>query len=193
MYLLLLPFLLVFAVAEPPAALRSAGKEVVIQDREILIPHVPESVEQAHAEYSKVRPMIRNGINDLEKEITQLLEIDRKNEKILISIRVLSSEAEAARFYTKMLNDGQYTKLQITAISAWNEWQSVLMDAGLATCDVPIYRKADKSKNDDSDTKLRLSRQKKMSDAFLESERELNSDLATNPISGEFDPKAGRF
>ncbi len=183
MHFFVLATSLVFSMAERPLPPKPPGEKIVVQDREILIPLVPASAKQAHAEYGKVVPRIREGIQDLERELEGLLASDLCREAVPASIRVQSDEAEAAAFFLKILNDDQYAKLQKTAAGAWNEWQSVLMETGLAKKGTPVLPKEGSPRDDNAELKKKLRIQKLMAWNSLEHERKLSEKQAFNAES----------
>ena len=95
-----------------------------------MIPHIPASVEQAHAEYGKIGPIIRNGIQDIETELVQLLARDTGKNAIPTAIRVPYRDVEPAQFFSLMLNDEKFTQLQDGAVAAWEAWQTDISKFG---------------------------------------------------------------
>ena len=116
--------------SKPPKQPELVVMDVIVQERGIYIPRIPACVEQAHVEYGKIGPMIRNGIQDLETELVQLLARDAEKWTIAVTLRVRSREVEAARFFAKMLNDEHYIQLQASAIKAWDAWQLDVLNFG---------------------------------------------------------------
>lgn len=127
----------------PPAALQG---EVSIQGRSVLLPHVPTSVDQAHAEYGKIGPMLRSSIQDLEKDLTTLYQGAPKEGALPVSFRVRNREAEAARFFSAVVEGGEYGRLEKAVVEAWDEWQGTLIKAGLAQAVQPSTVKEPKDK-----------------------------------------------
>lgn len=193
MHPFLLSSLLFLPAAEPPKPPNPPSKEVVIQDRAILIPQVPASVKQANAEYGRIGPMIATGILDLDKELILLLDSDSKLKAIQATIRIRPSEREAAAFFGTILKDDHYVHLLVPAIKAWNEWQSLLLGTGLTTREPQALATPHGLSHEDAAVQTRLKRQKQMSENYLQEERDLMRIEATDPISGGFDPYAFRF
>jgi hypothetical protein len=136
------------------------GEEVVVQARKLLIPHVPASVDQAHAEYGKIGPMISNGLQDLELELVKLYASAPKNDPMPASIRVRSSEVEVAKFFSRMIKDDRYAQLQLAVIKAWNEWQFVLLETELASVRSPVHPENAQAPDAYLETKKRLENEK---------------------------------
>jgi hypothetical protein len=172
---------------QPPAPL---SKEIIVQSRKGLIPHVPVSVDQAHAEYAKVGPMISHGLQDLESELLQLYAGKPQLDAVPSSIRVHADEIEAAKFFFKMLNDKQYAKLQTEILKVWREWQMLLSETEPIDGDGAVSSRTETPKNEDLDAKKKLIKEKARLAAMLEMESKSIVSLATGGFGPE-DTTAG--
>lgn len=167
----------------PSAALQG---EVSIQGRSVVLPHVPTSVDQAHAEYGKIAPMLRSSILDLEKDLKLLYEGAPKEDALPPSFRVRNREAEAARFFSTVVDDDEYRRLERAVVDAWNEWQNVLVKTGLAQHEQPATVK----EPTDKELVQRMA-SIKVSGAIRDAERREAVVMATS--GGKFDPGQFQF
>lgn len=132
----LLPALIAVSAPIPPEPPKPAA-EVVIQARQVLIPHVPSSLNQAQAEYGRIASEIAHSMNDLESQLRKLYEQGLGPTDGPTAFTIRKSEMEAARTLQEILADRQYEKLEADVILAWNRWQSVLLEMGLAKAENP--------------------------------------------------------
>lgn len=203
MFPLLVGALMILPQAEPKAGgARPVPKtlvgEVVIQDWNILIPHVPGSVEQAHAEYGKVGPQIQRGLVDLEKELVQLMNSDRYREGLPTAMRATAQEADAVKFLAKMMNDTDYARLRKETVRAWNEWQGLLVASGStakadprtgAVKDAPLASTPSLTPEAQFRLKRRLAQEQAFKESALKDEAAYNLEVAT-PLGGSADMAA---
>lgn len=164
------PFLLLAALTlapAPPIPPAPQG-EVTVQARRIVLPHMPASVAQAHAEYGQVGPSIRSGLEDLEQDLLRLYGEETGPGPMPATLEVPATEADAAAFFARMLHDVRFKELQKAVFATWNDWQAFLVEEGLATAEGP--RPAAKGK-DDPELRKDLARRRAESAAWLEDDR----------------------
>lgn len=167
----------------PQESKKIPTKEVVIQSNKIIIPDIPESTKQAKSNYSINTEKINQSMMDLEKELIYLYASTKIQPEEPASIRVNKTEAEAVRFFNKIINDKIYEKLELEVIKSWNSWQHVVANSGLYE-----YANSEQKKStelDSNDQKLieksNKLKQTKMAQRWQEEEARA---IATNPVTG---------
>lgn len=148
---------------------------------------MPTSVDQAHAEYDKVVPMISHCIQDLEAELTQLYASQPQLDPIPPAIHVHADEIEAAKFFFKMVKDKQYVTLQAAIIKVWREWQTLQLEAESTGEDTPASSRKGTLNGEDQDVRRQLKQEKARHEELLEMQKKAIVTMATGGFGSEDD------
>ncbi len=124
-----------FGMHKNDQKIKTPSHEVVIQAKKIVIPHIPTSVSQAHQEYKQVGTHIEQAIQDLENDLLALYAETANEKQLPATIRVKKHEADAVKFFNRMIEDKEYAQLFQQVIDSWNSWQNVMIASGLAKID----------------------------------------------------------
>jgi hypothetical protein len=194
MHPLLLAAFLILPPTNPPKPPQSSALEVVIQGDKIVIPHLPTTVGQANSEWGVTGPLIQRGLQDLKRDLLQLIGSDLYKLGAPTSLRVPAKEAEATRFFAKMLNDNEFADLRGKTIEAWNDWQAALVESGLSRLTWPSAGEAKATpqpidrlltKKEQVALTRRLAQLKNFSEGSIQDGIAYNQELASFQMAGQ--------
>jgi len=114
-------------VPPPPPAV-----EITVSERFIHLPPLPESVAKAHGDFGQHRTGLTEGLKDLERMLKRLYACPEAGISLPLSFKATKDKAEEIRFLVSVVGEERYRDLEEPFLRAWEEWQAVLIENGLA-------------------------------------------------------------
>jgi hypothetical protein len=127
----LLSLILLRQIPSRPVA-KAPGIEIVIQDRAIELPLLPEGVEQARAGFVKIRPDITTALQDLERDLEGIYAALAREGPSTTFYRTPSNPTAEGHFLASMLEDDACLALEDAVFDEWVHWQTRLLRYGLS-------------------------------------------------------------
>ncbi|MCL1893659.1 MAG: hypothetical protein FWG02_05425 [Holophagaceae bacterium] len=111
----------------------TASETVTIQGKELYLPHVPSSVDQAKKEYRAINRYLRETLGELEQELSDLyMGVTARDFYGMIVLPKAKAETPEAQFMASILSD-ESIDLQIKElVDIWNGWQMAIVARGAA-------------------------------------------------------------
>jgi len=114
----------------PPA--KVTGAEILIQDRAIELPLLPERLQDAKNQYSKLRPRMVTAIQDLERDLASLYANLEREGPSAKTYRISASSVSETNQLAAMLYDAPSHTMEAAVVDEWVQWQTHLVRFGLS-------------------------------------------------------------
>lgn len=124
--------LLPLGQAQTPPPAKPASAEVVVSDRPIQIPALPQSVELAHGGHRAIKSQLLQTRKDLEDHL-RVLHRTLEGQSCPTTIKVPKNGGGDLRYLLSVLNDVRYQTMEERFLQTWDAWQASLVTKGLAT------------------------------------------------------------
>ncbi|MDP2875756.1 MAG: hypothetical protein Q8O00_06190, partial [Holophaga sp.] len=114
----------------PPT--KVTGAEILIQDRAIELPLLPERLQDAKNQFSKFHPRVVTAIQDLERDLASLYANLEREGPSAKTYHIPSRSIAEAGLLAAMLYDAPSHAMEGVVVDEWVQWQTNLVRFGLS-------------------------------------------------------------
>lgn len=126
-------FLGLFLLGQPPQPpAKPFGAEIVLQDRAIELPLLPERIDEARTGYTRMRPRIEIALQDLEGDLAGLYAALAPEGPSAAYYQIPTETTAEVRILASMLWDAPCLAMEDAVFDEWVRWQTRLLRYGLS-------------------------------------------------------------
>jgi len=115
----------------PPSQAKAAEAVVVLEDRSIALPPLPQAGQQGRRRFKEVHLQIQTAQETLKDSTQRLQATPEANFPLTDRLELPRSLAPEARELMDILVDPEFTRLEQAYLDAWKGWQAALKEGGL--------------------------------------------------------------
>lgn len=105
---------------------------VVVEDRPITLPTLPQDGEQARTQFKNIHLQIRNAIEDLNQALLALYGRPEAESVLPPVLSVPSVRLAEGVELLGVINDPEFSRIERAYLDTWKGWQAALVEGGLA-------------------------------------------------------------